>query len=230
MGVKVWKDLLPLIFFTIILLTRRKRLGILPLTLLDVLVQTLLIVNIIHLMLPNEAGFVARLLSFRINTFFGIIYFLGRVIPIPLYRQEAILKLLVWVGALSGVLTIFELLQVINIPESSDLMLYTESVFNQQTAGDFGLSWTFQTAFGYRRYSSFFANPLELASSTLLTGSAALFLLYGILTTWKQRFLYRLAFLFIVVGLLLSISRMSTIAFVIHIAVLTFWLRRYKLF
>src|SRR5690606_8682424 len=61
---------------------------------------------------------------------------------------------------------------------------YNFYFFNQEASGNYGLSWTFETSTGLKRFSSFFANPLEFAAATLL----ALAVFAGLYTTDERRF------------------------------------------
>jgi len=225
-GIKPWKELLPIIFLLAILLNYAVRHVAIRLTRLDILVLMFILFNLLQFIRPGEVGILVRMYSFRINTVFGLIYFLGRVIPISLSRQQQVLWLLTAIGVLAGVVAILEVLKVVNMPELVGLTDYSYATFGQEQSGEFGLTWSFQTPFGYRRYSSIFANPLELASSTLLTGAAVMYLLYGQPTAWKQRAFYRVSLALIIISLLLSVSRSSTVAFLIQISILSIWLRQ----
>ena len=227
MGVKLWKELIPLILLSIIMLVRWKQLIRMRLTLLDVLVLLFLSLNILYLFIPNNVELMNKFISFKNHSFFCIIYFLGRVIKISKHRQKNIVRLIIGVGVFAGIVAILEYFHFINVPDLAGLMNYTNSAFNQQTTGEYGLTWTFQTAFGARRYSSFFANPLELASSCILTGSAALFMIYGADITLMQRVKYKLLFLLIISGLILSVSRASTISVVLVSILILLYHKKY---
>jgi len=211
-GIKPWKELLPIILILAILLNYAIRHVAIRLTKIDILVLMFILLNLLQFFHPNEVGILGRMYSFRINTFFGLIYFLGRVIPIPLSRQQQVLKVLAAIGVLAGVVSILEVLNVVNVPELVGMADYTSASFGQEQSGEFSLTWTFQTVFGFRRYSSIFANPLELASSTLLTGAAVMYLRYGQPIARKQRRFYRYSLLLIITSLLLSVSRASTVS------------------
>lgn len=197
---------------------------------LDLLIALLFLLNLFYLVLPIGPDLTARAYGFRGSTFFLLMYVLGRLVPLgPRFQKWVVLALIV-IGAAGGLLAIFEKL-VLPPTWPNDLISYSSYLFeffDQVPRGHYGLTWTFETADGFRRSSAFFANPLELASSTLVTGVAALFTMFSYRPRTIGRWVSAICWLLIVASLLLSISRASIIAFAIQTVVASLWLGRTK--
>jgi hypothetical protein len=227
-NLKILKDILPLILVLIALYIYRIQLLRTSWNRLDLLIFSFALINIIYLIYPNNLSLLQRLYGMRINLLWVLFYSLGRIIYLPEKSTNRIIKVLVLVGVLSGLISIGEYYNIFNIPEFTGLMDYTEKAYGQSRSGEYGLTWTFQTAYGVRRYSSFFANPLAFASSTLITGSAVMYLFYHPGKFKQNKVLIGLFFIIICIGLLLSLSRASMVSFGLNTIILSIWLKKYK--
>jgi hypothetical protein len=223
-----WKELLAILIFIFASLGLMQRMRISgKLHKLDLLIAFFFFLNIVYLALPIGPDLTAKAYGLRGSAFFLLIYLLGRVVPIGTRLQRTIIITLVAIGALGGLLAMFE--KALPPTWPADLVgypAYLFEFFNQEPRGHYGLTWTFETASGLRRSSAFFANPLELASSTLLTGVAALYVMFSYRPRTIGRLLAAICWLLIVVSLLLSVSRASIVAFGIQTVVAALWLGR----
>jgi hypothetical protein len=194
---------------------------------LDFLVLLYLALNILYLFVPWGPEFIVRLYGVRANAFFVLIYWLGRLVYFTPQQQKWVLRILIGVGVLAALGTIVEIIALPpNWPTWFGYAEYLRAFFNSEPTGNYGLAWTFETSTGLRRRSAFFANPLELASSVLITGAAALYWAYSYRPGTKGRWIGMFYFGLIVLSLLLSISRASLAAFVLQMFIASYWLKK----
>ena len=225
--IRPWKEiaaLLLLIFIGIGVLQRLKITG--RLHKLDLLVLAFLCLNLLYLFVPWGPDFTIRLYGLRANGFFVLIYGLGRLVPISVRLQKWIFGLLIGVGVLAALVAIFEIALPPAWPNELGYANYIREFFGQEPTGHYGLSWTFETSTGLRRRSAFFANPLELASSTLITGVAALYWMFSFKPRTWGRLIAAASWGLIALSLVLTVSRASTLAFGVQTVVAAIWLRK----
>jgi hypothetical protein len=230
--IQPWKEALAVGMLLLIGFGILARLHTSRLCILDMLVLLYMGLNVLYLFVPWGPGLSARLYGLRANSFFVVIYWLGRLVPLTQRQQRWALGILICVGALAGVATIVEFVALPSTwPVQAGLMDYLRAFWGIQPIGHYGLTWTFETSTGLRRYSAFFANPLELASSTLLTGVAALSVAFHYRPRTRGKLLGTASFGLIALSLLLSISRASLVSFFIQMRAISFLLkkRRFRL-
>jgi len=109
-----------------------------------------------------------KLIAFKSSSFFTFIYFAGRLFdPAKIYISKYFHYILAVFIAAAAVL-FFEIITDQHFQNLTGYADYNFYYFNQEATGNFGLSWTFETSTGLKRFASFFANPLEFAAATLL--------------------------------------------------------------
>jgi hypothetical protein len=142
------------------------------LNLLDKLVLGYFTWNLLYVFLPlGSFGFYDKLIAFKNVSFFPLVYFIGRLIPpekIWLSKWQS------WILVLTiaaGIVILFEALSSTHLQTFTGYAEYYRKYFGVDPTGNYGLSWTFEIEGGARRFASFFANPLELAAATLLSGA-----------------------------------------------------------
>ncbi len=140
--------------------------------------------TLLYVLLPiGQYDPVDKLIAFKSSSFFTLIYFAGRIIdPARLYVSKYFHYILAVFIAAAGIL-LFEIISDQHFQTLTGYADFNFYYFNQEATGNYGLSWTFETSTGLRRFASFFANPLEFAASTLLT----LAILAGLYTTDENR-------------------------------------------
>jgi hypothetical protein len=227
-----WKEIFALLFlfFSLVNLVVFRKNWFKRLHRIDILVILYMVLNLVYLIVPFGPALNVRLYGLRANTFFLILYLLGRIVPLSPRQQTTIPKILVGIGFLAGLLTLSEFSFLPkNWLISAGMMKYLRDFFNMKSAGHYGLTWTFETFTGMRRYSGFFANPLELASSTLVTGAAALYLFFKSKPSTWNRYFYAFAYALISLSLILSFSRSSMFAFLLQIIAISVLLKNPRL-
>lgn len=228
--IQPWKELLAIFILSLIGLRFLHHLKLAPPIFLDYLVAIFLIYNLMYLIAPWGPDLSIRLYGLRSNTFWVIIYLLGRTIPLSATQRRGILYLLAGIGFTASLVVLLEItIFPLNWPNLLGYANYIQNFFGIRPTGSYGLSWTFETATGLRRRSAFFANPLELASSVLATGVATFYLFLVFPLRSRSRLFFAITFGLIVLSLLLSVSRSSTIAFLLQMYIVLLWTRQRQL-
>lgn len=137
--------------------------------LIDYAILAFLLYTFVYAILPiGEESFFNRLLAFKSTSFFVVVYFTGRLMDIrTIYIGKYFNYILLLTIAAGGVLLV-EVIFDQHLQTITGFADYVYYFFNFEPSGNFGLSWTFESEGGYKRFASFFANPLEHASATLL--------------------------------------------------------------
>lgn len=178
------------------------------LNLLDKLVLGYFAWNLLYVFLPlGSFGLYDKLIAFKNVSFFPLIYFIGRLIqPEKIWLSKWQSWILVLTIA-AGVIILFEVLASTHLQTFIGYAEYYRKYFGVDPTGNYGLSWTFEIEGGARRFASFFANPLELAAATLLSGAVlvAMFIKNKI----EEPRLFQAALLFSVICMVFALSRAS---------------------
>ncbi len=178
------------------------------LNLLDKLVLAYFAWNLFYVFLPlGSFGLYDKLIAFKNVSFFPLIYFIGRLIqPEKIWLSKWQSWILVLTIA-AGVVILFEALNSTHLQTFTGYAEYYRKYFGVDPTGNYGLSWTFEIEGGARRFASFFANPLELAAATLLSGAVlvAMFIKNKI----EEPRLFQAALLFSIVCVVFALSRAS---------------------
>lgn len=170
------KDLIPFFqFFKEVLILCTLLLNIINLKtrprfhLIDYAIFAFLIYTILYAILPiGEQGFGQRLIALKSTSFFVVVYFTGRLFdPRTIYISKYF-NYLVLLAIAAGAVVIVEVLMNRQLQTLTGYADYSYYFFNFEPSGIFGLSTTFQSEGGYKRFASFFANPLEHAAATLI--------------------------------------------------------------
>ena len=178
------------------------------LNLLDKLVLGYFLWNFIYVFLPlGSFGIYDKLIAFKNVSFFPLIYFIGRLMHI---EKIWIAKWQSWILVLtifSGIVVLFEVIGSMHLQTFTGYADYYRNYFGVDPIGNYGLSWTFEIEGGARRFASFFANPLELAAATLLSGAVlvAMFIKNKI----EEPRLFQAALLFSILCVVFALSRAS---------------------
>jgi hypothetical protein len=146
----------------------------------DYAILAFFLYTLLYVLLPiGTYGFVNKLIAFKSSSFFTFIYFAGRLFdPAKIYISKYFHYILAVFICAAAVL-FFEIITDQHFQNLTGYADYNFYYFNQEATGNYGLSWTFETSTGLKRFASFFANPLEFAAATLL----ALAIAAGLYTT-----------------------------------------------
>jgi hypothetical protein len=153
--------------------------------LIDYVIFAFLAYTTLYAILPiGEQSFVNRLIALKSTSFFVIVYFTGRFLDVKTVYVNKYFNYIVLLTIAAGAVLIFEVVTDTQLQSITGYADYSYYFFNFEPSGNFGLSWTFESEGGYKRFASFFANPLEHAGATLL----ALSVIAALYTTDDNRF------------------------------------------
>jgi len=142
----------------------------------DWLMGSFLIIAFCFLILPiGEVPFLTKASYFKGMLLPGLAYFLGRNTVFDEREISRFFSMIFIVAILAFAVNLMEqfVLQA-HIQQHTGYALYNQVINDTYPSGNFGLSWTFETQAQTKRLASFFADPLELASSVLLGFAAGL--------------------------------------------------------
>lgn len=125
--------------------------------------------TLLYVILPiGEQGFGERIMAFKTLSFFVLVYCCGRLFkPKEIYISKYFHYILLLSIAAAFVL-LTEVLLDRHLQTITGYAEYNFYFFNFEPSGNYGLTWTFESEGGYKRFASFFANPLEFASATVI--------------------------------------------------------------
>jgi hypothetical protein len=166
------KEVFILIFFVNTILTLHQKPKF---YLIDKLLLAFLSLNILYLVLPiGSFGWYEKLMAFRNISLLVFIYFIGRYINTSKIYLNEVFSLVGLVGIAAGVIVFGEFIFNTHFQTITGYAEYNSYYFGQEPTGNYGLSWTFENESGYKRFASFFANPLDHAAATVITVSMLL--------------------------------------------------------
>lgn len=138
----------------------------------------------LYVILPiGKYDIVQKLVALKSLSFFTIIYFVGRLLDTTSFSLQKILYAVGVLAFFAACLLAFELITYTHFQTHIGYAFFNQDYYGLDVGGHYGLSWSFEINDGLKRFASFFANPLELAGSTLVATS--LWLAYY--TTDKQK-------------------------------------------
>ncbi|MCJ8209795.1 hypothetical protein MUY27_08750 [Mucilaginibacter sp. RS28] len=161
-----FKELLVLIVLTINVLTLKKW----PkLHLVDWLIIALLGYTLLYAILPiGEQPFTARLLAFKSMSFYLLVYFTGRLFNISSVYINKYFNYVMLMTIAAGAIVLYEVATYQHLQVSTGYADYFYYFLNIEPEGQYGLSTTFESEGGYKRFASFYTSPLEHAGATLI--------------------------------------------------------------
>lgn len=166
------KETLILVFFINTILSINKR----PvLYTIDKLILSFLLLNLLYLVIPlGSFPLYQKLMAFRNISFLVFVYGIGRFMDTSKVYINELFSFVGLVGIAAGILVIGEFLTNTHFQTITGYATYNAYYFGQEPSGQYGLSWTFENESGYKRFASFFANPLDHAAATVITISMLL--------------------------------------------------------
>lgn len=146
--------------------------------LIDYLIFGYLAYNILYALLPiGLQGFTERLLALKSSAFYIIVYFAGRLFDPRKVQISKLFNYVILLTIAAGAVTLIEVAAGRQLQLYTGYAEYSFSFFHLEPEGSFGLSTTFESEGGYRRFASFFTTPLEHAPATVIA-LAIIFALY----------------------------------------------------
>ncbi|WP_316832409.1 hypothetical protein [Pedobacter aquatilis] len=151
---------------------------------IDYLILTFFGYTLLYVFLPvGEQGIGEKIMAFKTLSFFVLVYFCGRLFkPGEIYISKYFHYILLLSIAAAAVL-LTEVAADRHLQTITGYADYNFYFFNFEPSGNYGLTWTFESEGGYKRFASFFANPLEFASATVI----ALAVLAALYTTENNK-------------------------------------------
>lgn len=204
---QAFKEILVICTLGILLYDRKK---IIVFHSLDKLMLGFLSLSALYLFLPlGDFSFMEKLLAFKSLSFFPFIYFTGRLINPKAVDLNKYFHYICLVAILAAIVLIGEVIANQHLQVFTGYADFNYYFFGQEASGNYGLSWTFETANGIKRFASFFGGPLELGANTLFTVSVIAALLTKDDNTIKADRFVMVAFAMTLLSIIFAFSRAS---------------------
>lgn len=187
---------------------------------IDYVIFVFLALMCTYALLPiGEQGFTDRLLALKTSCFYIVVYFTGRLIDSQGVFISKYFNYLVLLTIAAGGVVLIEVIMNQHLQSQTGYADYVYYFFNFEPSGSFGLSTTFESQGGYKRFASFFDNPLEHAAATLLALSVILALYTNNENKFKINYLGMIALGASVLSILFALSRAPLVAYFLIIYV-----------
>jgi len=176
----------------------------------------------LYILLPiGPMSIYQKLVATKSIAFFPFVYFLGKLIPTDSINIDKIFKLICLVAMVTALILLFEVISNQNLQKFTGYANFMRKYFNQESSGSFGLSWTFETDNGLKRFASLYSMPLEHAAATLIT--IAVILSMSLTNNNKYSFdkFLLLAIVASILSILFALSRASLIGYMLIVYVYT---------
>ncbi len=141
--------------------------------------------TLLYALLPiGEQGLINRLIAFKTISFFCLVYATARLIDPKTVFISKYFHYLMVLAIFTAIVLVYEVRRDQHLQSLIGLADYNYYIFNLEPSGNYGLSWTFESQAGFKRFASFFASPLEHAGATLI----ALAVIAGVYTKDDYKF------------------------------------------
>ncbi len=206
-----FKELIVLITLLWLIFVKKR---VIILRLPDKLMMAYLLYTFLYVLMPlGNFGLVDKLLALKGLSFFPLIYFAGRYMIPEMVPLKHIFHYICLVAILAAIVLGWEVWQYQHLQTLTGYAEYNEHFFGAEPSGNFGLSWTFETSNGLKRFASFYGGPLELGANMILTLAACL----AVVTTDDHRIrMNRIIFITLItctLGIFFAISRASLVSY-----------------
>ena len=185
--------------------------------------------TVLFLILPiGQASFINKVLYFKSILIPSLVYMLGRNTDFGDLELKRIFRIIFFIAIAAFLVNMVEhfMLQA-HLQQFTGYALFNMTINDIDPVGHYNLTWTFETTNAMKRLGSFFADPLELASSVLMGFAAGLI---WFLTTDKNRKWNYLPVMLCCIGsLIFASSRASFAAFFLMVFFIALVFKLYKL-
>lgn len=189
----------------------------------DKLVLAFFIYTGLYLFLPlGDYGFTQKLLAFKSLSFFPLIYFTGRFMQPKLINLNTNFSYIILVSIVAGIVLLVEKITNTHLQSLTGYADFHVRFFDTEPSGNFGLSWTFETSNGLKRFASIYGGPLELGVNTIFTLAAILALYTKDNFNFQLNKLGTIALLVSLLSIFFAISRASLVSYFLVIYVYAF--------
>lgn len=136
---------------------------------IDWLVLILFVYCFSYVFLPvGKMTFIERLTVFKSYGMFGLMYFIGRLLPLANIELKKIFSVLLTLAIVAVCIQFVEVLMNQHLQTITSYTDYNQKVNLLYPSGSYGLTMTFETDNGIKRFASFFHDPLDFAISLLM--------------------------------------------------------------
>ncbi|SJZ73712.1 O-antigen ligase family protein [Sediminibacterium ginsengisoli] len=190
------------------------------LTTADWLVLSYAAYNLLYIVLPlGTYSITEKMIAYKSVSFFPFVYFAGRFCDPRQINLNKWFSYLCLVAIATGIVLLFEIVPYQHFQTYTGYAEYNAVFLNVEPAGNYGLTWTFESINGIKRFASFFSMPLEHAAATLISVSV----LAALATDRKNRFrlnkLLLVTFLFTLLSISFAFSRAAFASYFLMIYV-----------
>ncbi|MEY2704915.1 MAG: hypothetical protein RL407_977 [Bacteroidota bacterium] len=223
------KDLMVILSVLVFLLYRRKIFEYpFCFQLVDWLFLGFIGLAFIFLLLPlGVANFVEKGLYFKNILIPGLVFFVGRNTDFEDIEVKRLFQVIFVIAISAFAVNLLEAVIGSHLQTFTGYALFNYAIYDMEPSGNFGLSWTFETQAMTKRLASFFADPLELASSVLLGFAAGL--IWFLTSKREESFPYILVMLSSMGSLFFSSSRAAFGAFFLMLFFIALIFKLYRL-
>lgn len=210
-----FKEILALLSFGIIVWNNKRKI---ELTKLDKLVLLYFAVIFLYACLPiGLTTLTQRLIALKNISFFTLIYYIGRLIhPIKVNLNKYFYYICLMAVA-AALVVCYEVITNTHLQTRTGYADFIYYILNQEPGGNYGLTWTFETENGLKRFASFFSMPLEHAAATVVTVAVIM----ASVTKKQNKIVFNHFFLTTLIATLISIAfALSRASFVSYFIVL----------
>ncbi len=126
--------------------------------------------TLLYALLPfGDLDAINRIIALKSSSFFVLVYFTGRLLnPKEIFLSKYFLYLMLLAVA-AAIVVLFEVFTNQHLQTRTGYTEFNSYFFNIEPSGHYDLSWTFESEGGFKRFASFFSNPLEHAAATLIS-------------------------------------------------------------
>jgi hypothetical protein len=135
----------------------------------DWMVLILFVYCFSYIFIPvGKLDFIEKLTVFKSYGIFGLFYFIGRLLPSATFPIQKILYTIIGLSIAAVALQGVEVLMGQHFQTFIGYTDYNQKINLLYPSGSFGLTMTFETDFGLKRFASFFYDPLDFSIALLM--------------------------------------------------------------
>jgi len=174
----------------------------------DWLVLAYMVYNLVYAILPlGSYSFMERLIALKGISFFPFIYFAGRLCDPRQINLNKWFVNICLLAIITGIVLLFEIIPYQHLQTYTGYADYNRTFFNIEPAGNYGLTWTFESINGIKRFASLFSMPLEHAAATLISISVIVALATDKKNKIRVNTFIIISFLFTLLSICFAFSR-----------------------
>ena len=180
----------------------------------DILILAFFLYTLLYVVLPvGGHGVINRMIAFKSSSFFALVYFAGRMFRAEHIYIRKYFKFILLFSIFAGCVVLIEGALDEHFQLYTGFADYNVNFLKYEASGDEGLTFTFETENGLKRFASVYANPLEFAAGTLLALAVIASLYTGDDYKLRPDNLGVIALVFTFIAILLTISRAAFVSY-----------------